>query len=261
MRRETGPKWAQHTETKGLNIYKHIKQMTTLSCVVDTRERELIPLLSPWPTRTLPVGDIWIGLSGEQIHRGGVVIERKTTNDLEASILDGRYREQRTRLTTYCQQYGARPLYVIEGIMDRIWGKLSQETLQKYLNRLALRYGVSVIHTEGIDATAALCRTLASQISAEPEVFVLADPAALPYASTVSVSKRGNKEDPKNFALCTLQGCPGVSSAVAEAVVAACGGTLSGVWVADESTIASVAVGKRKVGPVVAKRLHGLLHT
>jgi len=235
--------------------------MTTLSCVVDTRERELLPLLSPWPSRTLPVGDIWIGLSGEHVTKGGVVIERKTTNDLEASILDGRYREQRTRLTTYCQQCGARPLYIIEGNMDRIWGKLSQETLQKYLNRLALRYGVAVIHTDAVEATAALCKTLASQISAEPDVFVLADPAALSYSSTVTVSKRGNKEDPTNFALCALQGCPGVSSAVAEAVLSACGGTLTGVWAAEESTIASVAIKeKRKVGPVVAKRLYGLLH-
>ncbi len=93
-----------------------------VTAAVDTRERELIPLLSPWPVRTLPVGDIWIGLSGEEIDvaAGGIVIERKTTDDLEASILDGRYREQRTRLTTYCQQRGARPLYVIEGIMDRL---------------------------------------------------------------------------------------------------------------------------------------------
>ena len=237
--------------------------MTTvsLSCVVDTRERELAPLLNPWAVRTLPVGDIWIGLSGENVGRGGVVIERKTTNDLEASILDGRYREQRTRLTTYCQQCGARPLYIIEGIMDRIWGKLTQETLQKYLNRLALRYGVAVIHTESVECTAALCKTLASQISAESDVFVLADPAALAYSSTVSISKRGNKEDPKNFALCTLQGCPGVSSAVADAILGACGGNLQGVWAAEESTIASVAITeKRKVGPVVAKRLYGLLH-
>lgn len=235
--------------------------MTTVSCVVDTRERELIPLLSPWPVRTLPVGDIWIGLSGEEVGRGGVVIERKTTNDLEASILDGRYREQRTRLTTYCQQFGGRPLYIIEGGMDRIWGTLREETLRKYLNRLALRYGVAVIHTDGIDATAALCKTLASQISAEPEVFVLADPAALAYSSTVTVSKRGNREDPKNFALCTLQGCPGVSSPVAEAVLAGFGGSLGGVWAAEESAIASVAINaKRKVGPVVAKRLYGLLH-
>jgi ERCC4-type nuclease len=231
--------------------------MTTLSCV-DTRERELIPLLS-WPTRTLPVGDIWIGLSGEDVFTGGLVIERKTTNDLEASILDGRYREQRTRLTKYCQERGARPLYIIEGIMDRLWGKLSQDTLQKYLNRLMLRYGVPVIHTESIDATAALCRTLATQISADQTVFAAADPAAVSYSSTVKVSKQGNM-DARNFALCTLQGCPGVSNAVAEAILAACEGTLAGVWAAEEAALAAIAVGKRKVGPVVAKRLVSLLH-
>jgi len=123
-----------------------------------------------------------------------------------------------------------------------------------------LRYGVSVIHTESVDATAALCRTLATQISADAGVFVAADPAALAYSSTVKVTKSGNM-DAKNFALCTLQGCPGVSSAVAEAILIASGGTLSGVLAAEEAVLATVSVGKRKVGPVVAKRLFGLLHT
>ena len=231
--------------------------MTTLS-YVDTRERELIPLLG-WPTRSLPVGDFWIGLSGEDVHPGGLVIERKSTNDLEASILDGRYREQRTRLTTYCQQHGARPLYIIEGSMDRIWGKLSQETLQKYLNRLMLRYGVPVIHTDSVEGTAALCRTLADQISAEKGVFCTTDPAAVSYSSTVKVVKQGNM-NAKQFALCTLQSCPGVSSAMADAVLASLGGTLTSVFEAEEAAIAAVIVGKRKVGPVVAKRLWGLLH-
>ena len=232
----------------------------SVSCVVDTRERDLLPLLSPWPARTLPVGDIWIALSGEEVAPGGIVAERKSTDDLEASILDGRYREQRTRLTTYCQQKGARPLYIIEGMMDRIWGKLTQDTLQKYLNRLMLRYGVAVIHTESLDGTAALCKLLASQISADAAVFAATDPTAVTYSSTVSVSKRGNKEDPKNFAACALQGCPGVSSAAADAVLAACGGTLSGVWRTEEALLAAVLVGKRKLGPVVAKRLFALLH-
>lgn len=228
-----------------------------LSCVVDTRERDLIPLLS-WPTRTLPVGDIWLGLSGEEVGPGGVVAERKTTDDLEASIIDGRYREQRTRLTTYCQQRGAKPLYIIEGLMDRLWGKLTQETLQKYLNRLTLRYGVAVIHTESLEGTAKLCRILASQLEADSTVFVSTDPAALAYSSTVSVTKKGNREDPRNFAACALQGCPGVSAAAAEAILGL--GTLEQVFAASEATLATVVVGKRKLGPAVAKRLHGLLH-
>ena len=233
--------------------------MSQLSCVVDTRERDLIPLLHPWPVRTSPVGDIWIGLSGEDVATGGIVAERKSTDDLEASILDGRYREQRTRLTTYCQQRGARPLYIIEGTLDRLWGKLTQETLQKYLNRLALRYGVAVIHTRTLQGTADLCQLLASQISADATVFAATDPAALAYSSTVTVSKRGNKEDPRNFAACALQGCPGISSAAAEGILGTFG-TLAGVMAAEEAALAVVQLGKRKLGPAVAKRLYGLLH-
>lgn len=231
-----------------------------VAAVVDTRERELAPLLRPWSVQTLPVGDIWIGLSGEAVSAGGLVIERKTTDDLEASILDGRYREQRTRLTTYCQQRGARPLYVIEGPMDRLWGKLTRDTLQKYLTRLALRYGVAVMHTETVEDTAALCRLLAAQIGEDRAVFVAADPAALAYSSTVAVSKRENRDNPRNFAAAALQGCPGVSAAAAEAVLDAFGGTFSGVWEATEAALAAVVVGKRRLGPAVAKRLWTCLH-
>lgn len=232
-----------------------------VTAVVDNRERDLAPLLSPWLVKVLPVGDIWIGLSGEDVMTGGLVIERKTTDDLEASILDGRYREQRTRLTAYCQQRGARPLYVIEGLMDRLWGKLSQDTLQKYLNRLTLRYGVAVIHTEGLEGTAALCRLLAGQIAEDSGVFAAADPAAVAYTSTLAISKKENRDNPRNFAAAALQGCPGVSAAAAEAVLSAFGGTFTGVWGADEAALAVVVVGKRKLGPTVAKRLWTCLHS
>lgn len=234
--------------------------MTTVAARVDTRERDLIPLLSPWPVKTLPVGDIWIGLSGEEVAPGGLVIERKATDDLEASILDGRYREQRTRLTTYCQQRGARPLYIIEGPMDRMWGKLTEETLRKYLNRLMLRYGVAVLHTDGLEDTAKACKVLAAQIADDPKVFVLTDAATVGYTSTVAISKKENRENPRNFACAALQGCPGVSAAAAEAVLSAFGGTFGGVWRAEEAALAVVQVGKRKLGPAVAKRLWGVLH-
>jgi ERCC4-type nuclease len=231
-----------------------------LRAIIDNRERDLIPLLSPWPVRVLPVGDIWIGLSGDDVQTGGLVIERKTTDDFEASILDGRYREQRTRLTAYCQQRGARPLYIIEGLMDRLWGKLSKDTLQKYLNRLALRYGVAVIHTEGLQDTADLCRLLAAQLAEDPAVFAAADPAAVGYTSTLAISKKENRDNPRNFAAAALQGCPGVSAAAAEAVLTAFGGSFTGVWGADEAALAAVVVGKRKLGPAVAKRLWRNLH-
>ena len=115
------------------------------------------------------------------------------------------------------------------------------------------------MHTSTLQATANLCQLLAEQISAEPAVFVSTDPAAMAYSSTVTVSKRGNKEDPRNFAACALQGCPGISAAAAEAILTAFG-TLEGVIAADEAGLTAVQVGKRRLGPAVAKRLFGLLH-
>ena len=232
---------------------------------VDTRERELIPLLPGATIRNLPVGDLWISVAEVDGNltpqKGGVIAERKTAADLEASILDGRYREQRTRLLTLCQQTGARPLYIIEGSLDRLAGKFTEETLRKFLNRLQLRYGVAVIQTESVADTARLATILRDQIIADAGVFVLEDGAAKAYSHTVSVTKRGNREDPAAFAATVLQACPGVSAAVADAVLKACGGTLAGVWAADEATLANAPItDKRRVGPAVAKRLLGLLH-
>ena len=234
--------------------------------VCDTRERDLIPLLANVSVRALPVGDIWIGLSGEEvvaggIVAGGIVAERKTVADLEASILDGRYREQRTRLLTYCQQRLARPLNIIEGAMDRIQGKFTETVLRKFLNRLQLRYGVAVIHTDCLDSTARLCGILLEQIQAEPTVFVQQDGAQKDYAHCVTVKKSTNKDDPRTFASLILQQCPGISATVADAILKGGSESLKGVLALSEAEMAALPItGKRKVGPAVAKRLWSLLH-
>jgi ERCC4-type nuclease len=231
------------------------------SWVCDTREHGLIPLLPGIPVRALPVGDIWIGLSGEQVAAGGIVAERKTAADLEASILDGRYQEQRLRLLTFCQETGARPLYIIEGSLDRLAGRFTEDTLRKFLTRLQIRYGVPVFQTDSLQDTARLCGTLRDQIAQDAAVFKPEDGTQKAYTHTVSVVKRANMNDPAIFASAVLQTCPGISASVADAILAACGGTLEGVWAATEAELASARITeKRRVGPAIAKRLLGLLH-
>lgn len=226
-----------------------------MSGTVDTRERELSRKLG-WPVKTLPVGDIWIDVSGG---KGSIVAERKTAADLEASILDGRYREQRTRLLSHCQLNGLRPLYIIEGDLDRMNGRLTKKALQKHLTRLTLRYGVSVLQTESTDDTATLCRILEEQLKEDPSVFLTEEALKVAYTDTISIHKRGNREDPAIFASSVLQQCPGISSAGADAILKQFP-TLSHVWAATVKELADVLVGKRKIGPVVATRLHSLLH-
>jgi ERCC4-type nuclease len=226
--------------------------------LLDNRERELISRLG-WPAKPLPVGDVWIGLSGETLMTGGIVAERKSVADLEASIMDGRYREQRTRLLSHCQANGLRPLYIIEGDLDRINGRLQKQALRKHLTRLTLRYGVSVLQTDGLDDTAKLCRELADQLHEDPKVFMTEEAAKVKYTDTISIHRKGNTDDPAVFASAVLQQCSGISAAGASAILAAYP-TLTAVWGATEQQLAAVLNGKRKIGAVIANRLYNLLH-
>lgn len=222
--------------------------------LLDVRERELIRLLPSMETGQLHVGDAWIGFA--EGSEGALIIERKSVADLEASLLDGRYREQRTRLLAFCAEKKARPLYIIEGELDRLNGRMTKDALQKVLNRLMLRYCVPVLQTSSTEETAKALEGLQKQMEDDPKVF---QAETLSYSDVTTFTKRGNKDDPKQFALAALQQCPGVSVGIAKAILEEFK-TLETVFTAEESQIALLKNGTRKVGPAVAKRLFGLLH-
>jgi ERCC4-type nuclease len=210
----------------------------------------------------LPVGDIWIGLQtgedGLMPAPNGLVIERKAAADLEASILDGRYREQRARLLAMCQERQAHPVYIIEGDLDRMDARLKKPALMKHLTRLALRYHIAVFQTACLQETAELCQTLQEQWDSDPKTFQ--QPQSLTYVETRGTTRQENSDDPKVFAVGVLSCCRGVSVAAAQKVLEGCGGTLAGVWEADEAKLAGILCGKQKFGVARAKRLWGLLH-
>jgi ERCC4-type nuclease len=188
-----------------------------------------------------------------------LVLERKTLADLAASLLDGRWREQKSRLLTYCSETGARPAYIIEGSLQFPPTRMSVATIRKLLHRLQFRYSINVLMTDDVVDTAGLIETLAEQMQADPDAFA-APTTAKQYYEGVQVSKKANKEDPANFVRCALMLCPGVSAAIADAVVKEAGPTLKNIMERDELTIAAIKITeKRKVGPAVAKRLVGLL--
>lgn len=70
---------------------------------------ELLTLQVPYQVENLPVGDIEIR---DAINNPIAIIERKTVADLMASIVDGRYKEQSTRLQAISN---AQVWWVIEG--------------------------------------------------------------------------------------------------------------------------------------------------
>ena len=103
----------------------------------------------------------------EQLHIGDIVIEddygktilifeRKTLNDLAASIKDGRYNEQSFRLNKE-QIHNHNIIYIIEGDIERYNEKrthISKKTLISSMFSLLYYKGFSVLRTNGICETA-----------------------------------------------------------------------------------------------------------
>jgi len=227
---------------------------------VDTRESELIRIIgSHTIVKQLPVADIWIGISEtETISEGGLLIERKSVRDLEASMLDGRYREQRGRLLALCQEKKAQPMYIIEGQLSSGTDRVSKKSLMKCINRIIFHYNIAVMQTTSIHETAELVESLVEQWKENPSSLQRTT-ELVKVTDGIHVQKKANAADPKQFAICCLAQCPGISVKVAEHLIAK-HGTLQGVIALDTHDIAEEKVGARKIGPVVSTRLYDLLH-
>lgn len=237
---------------------------------LDSREHGLRRRLPMATVGHLPVADIWIGLETNEgrlpAAPNGLLIERKAVSDLEASILDGRYREQRSRLLAAATEWKAHPVYIIEGSLDRLGGRLPKSALLKHLTRLSLRYKIQFFQTTDEDDTAALILLLHEQWKSDPTTF--AQPSSLTYVETRGHTREAQSDDPKVFATSVLRCCRGISAATAQAVLEGIGrsarsggsGGLEAVMAATVEQLAQIVVGKRKLGPAVAGRLHSLLH-
>jgi ERCC4-type nuclease len=139
---------------------------------VDIREQELITninqLIANIPLfkdikvviETLPIGDIIISEGDDDI----LIIERKSINDLSASIKDGRYEEQSYRLNGL-NHPNHNIIYLIEGDVNKMnrFRDTKMEKLTLYSAIFSLNYykGFSVIRSFSLDESAIfICNTV-----------------------------------------------------------------------------------------------------
>ena len=228
---------------------------------LDTREGELIRLLQvpEDAVKQLPVADIWIGITEvNTLSEGGLLIERKSIRDLEASILDGRYREQRGRLLASCHENKTQPMYILEGSLSSGTGRLTKKALMKFITRLIFHYNIAVMQTASLSETADLIQTLTEQWKEDP-TSLQRTTELVKVTDGIHVQKKANAMDPRQFAICCIAQCPGISVKAAEQLITTFG-SLPGVLQATIKELEQVKVGARKIGPVVSKRLYELLH-
>ena len=186
------------------------------------------------------------------------MIERKAIADMESSMSDGRYREQRTRLQQFASENGCHIAYVFEGSLNKSY-RFSKDVMLKWLVRLPFVHKIPYLQTINTEDTALLVKVLSECWHKDEQDF--REGKVTSYTSTIKNHTKGEqRDDPHIFAVSVLSCCKGISPATAEAILKQ-KPTLELVMAASEDELAKIQVSeKRKLGPAAAKKLHGLLH-
>ena len=164
-------------------------------------------------SENLTLGDIHITYKGLNY-----IFERKTLADLQASIVDGRYKEQKARLLSNTSQKYI--TYIIEG--DNI---LSSSTYSKnksmiqgaYLHTL-FRDNIRILYTKNIEETATLILMISTKILDKPEKFLCEEYTADKcYTDFVKLKKKKmDNIDTKSCFIMQLSQIPMISNVIAK---------------------------------------------
>ena len=175
-------------------------------------------------SETLPIGDaIIIDDDGKE----RAIIERKTLNDLAASIRDGRYAEQSFRLNG-CVVPNHNIYYLVEGTLSSYNAyktRLDRKSLLSALTTVSYFKGFSLHRTNSLGESAEWLLSFADKIRRQSGSGYYEDGASESNNSAasnyVAVSSRVKKDNVtvSNIGAIMLAQIPGVSTAVATAVM------------------------------------------
>jgi len=112
-------------------------------------------------TESLPIGDILIKTDeGKDV----LLVERKSLQDLLASIKDGRYEEQSHRLKHASGFIPHNVVYLIEGMFSTLRTALEKKLVMSAMTSLLYFKGFSVVRTSGLQETAEVLLQMADKI-------------------------------------------------------------------------------------------------
>lgn len=177
------------------------------SLLLDEREKGLQALDPTIPHKVLECGDISILNESEEVV---VVIERKSFKDLEASILDGRYKEQCARLNAF--EGPLQKGFIIEGSIKSLRSDKNVAIVQGAILSIVFGYGFFLIYTDSVENTLKACKSIMQKLSKKDEGYYNSE-----AGKSTGIKKSKMTED--NYFLRTLCMIPGVSSKVGSCIV------------------------------------------
>ena len=195
----------------------------SIELVIDVREHHIIEKLDEYKIKfsqeQLEVGDIIFRQDGELM----LIIERKTVNDLKASICDGRAREQKLRLMGSGIPI-EKILYLIEGNLDKTLetkvSGLPVSTLLGSLINTQLRDNIKVYKTLSLDETVNYIIKMMDKLTKDGDTYFQNKQviSQTQYASSLKKTKKANMT-PEVWFICQLTQIPQVTDKIAEVIV------------------------------------------
>lgn len=149
-----------------------------MEIIVDDREKAVFPYLEDASHKYLidykiqrnEVGDYAICYKGYIL----MIIERKTWEDLAASMRDGR-KANVQKLISVREKTGCQIAYLIEGNatppFDKKYGRLPVKNLRAHLDHLAIRDGIHMLYSKDLEYTANRLFELAHNYSTTHDVI------------------------------------------------------------------------------------------
>tara|TARA_Y100000389_G_C17413852_1_gene492530 strand:+ start:710 stop:1393 length:684 start_codon:yes stop_codon:yes gene_type:complete len=226
-----------------------------MELIIDNREKYLIELLQQnniiFTLLNLDIGDIQYKDNNELIY----IIERKTVDDLGASITDGRYKEQKSRLLANNKN---NIYYIIEGDITEC-KTLSKKAILGSIVNMIFRDNIKIIYSKDIKQT--LDIVIQIQKKYNEGKFKKIENTEESYISSIKIKKKDNMN--KNMCnIIQLATIPGVSKNISTIILEKYN-TLNNLIEEfkknDENMLKTLNIGKKTIGAVLSKRIYEYL--
>jgi len=228
----------------------------TYELLIDIRENVLREHFPAEHFVPLDIADIIIKRDGDIV----LAIERKTIDDLKASILDGRWKEQKLRLCSNVSK--DKIFYLIEGnIMKRTTIKGGSNTLIGATINCMLRDKLKVYKTNNLKETVCFIKKMYDSVKKKhDEFFSCEQKIDIDYANSVKIKKKEN-HNPKVWYKQVLLNIPQVSSKTADCIISQYPTFKQLYEGIDKKIIENLTyttnTGKsRRIGPKLASKVH-----
>lgn len=226
-----------------------------MEIIIDNREKDLLELFEKNKIdcikKNLELGDIQYIVNEEIIY----IIERKTFEDLGASIKDGRYKEQKMRLLANNKN---NIFYILEGEKNNC-KTIGENALLGSIINMLFRDNIKIIFSININETYKILLQIKEKYNNGKFQKIVCDTSN--YASSIKTNKKENI-DKTMCSILQLSVIPGVSKNIAELIIdkyETVGNLIEEFKKNDNLMLVDINLGKRKLGKMLSTKIYDFL--